>query len=274
MPSIAYIHRMIESAVEAARLGGDVLLSWWRKLPSGAVEEKAKNDFVSRADRESESAIVAALRERHPGDGIVGEEGARRPSATGREWIIDPLDGTSNFIAGFPFWCVSIGLRDRGAIAGGVVWDPLRGELYAAERGGGAFRNGERISVSARAGIADAFLATGFPFRAHEKIDAYLAIFKALFLEAKAIRRAGSAALDLANVAAGVFDGFFEFHLSAWDIAAGAALISEAGGIVRDFDGGQAYFESGDVVAGAAGVVDGIVAVTRRLAGAGATTRS
>lgn len=257
---------MLDAAMEAARRGGEILLSWWRCLPAGAVEEKAQNDFVSRADRESERAIVETLLSRHPGDGILGEEGSSRAGTSGREWVIDPLDGTSNFIAGFPFWCVSIAAREKGRVVAGVVWDPLRGEMYSAERGAGAFRNDARIRASARPSIRGAFLATGFPFRAHERIDPYLAIFRALFLEAKAIRRAGSAALDLANVAAGVFDGFFEFRLSAWDIAAGAVLIEEAGGRLRDFAGGDAYLESGDVIAGSPGVVDSILAVTRRVA--------
>ena len=254
---------MIDAAVEAARRGGEILLSWWRQLPAGSVEEKAQNDFVSRADRESEAAIVETLLSRHPSDGILGEEGATRTGTSGREWIIDPLDGTSNFIAGFPFWCVSIAAREKGSVVAGVVWDPLRQEMYAAQRGAGAFRNGERMRVTARPSARGAFLATGFPFRAHEKIDRYLAIFRALFLEARAIRRAGSAALDLAHVAAGVFDGFFEFRLSPWDIAAGAVLIEEAGGVLRDFEGGARYLETGDVIAGSAGVVDRILEITR-----------
>jgi myo-inositol-1(or 4)-monophosphatase len=255
---------LIDAAIEAARRGGEVLLSWWRNLPAGAVEEKAQNDFVSRADRESERAIVETLLGRHPGDGILGEEGASRQGASGREWVIDPLDGTSNFIAGFPFWCVSIAAREAGRVVAGVVWDPLRQEMYAAEHGGGAFRNGQRIRVTERSSAAGAFLATGFPFRAHEKIDRYLAIFRSLFLQAKAIRRAGSAALDLAHVAAGVFDGFFEFRLSPWDIAAGAVLIEEAGGVLRDFEGGRRYLETGDVIAGPEGVVESILETARR----------
>lgn len=254
---------MIEAAIEAARRAGDVLLSHWRRLSAGDVEEKAQNDFVSRADRESEAAIVETLLSRFPDDGIVGEEGARRASASGREWLVDPLDGTSNFIAGFPFWCVSIGARSNGRLVAGVVWDPLRQELYAAESGAGAFRNGRPLRVAARESARGAFLATGFPFRAHDELDAYLAIFRSLFLEARAIRRAGSAALDLAHVAAGVFDGFFEFRLSPWDIAAGAVLIEEAGGIVRDFDGGSGYLESGDVAAGSPGVVDAVLRAVR-----------
>ena len=255
--------REIEVAAEAARRAGEILLARWRMLPPGSVEEKAKNDFVSVADRESERAVVETIRAAFPGDGILGEEGARRSGSSGREWIVDPLDGTSNFIAGFPFWCVSIGLRDRGELVAGVVWDPLRGEMYRAEKGSGAFRNDQRLSVSRRASSDGAFLATGFPFRAHAKIDEYLAVFRALFLRGRAIRRAGSAALDLACVAAGVFDGFFEFRLSAWDIAAGAVLITEAGGVLRDFEGGERYLEKGDVVAGPAGVVEDVLRAIR-----------
>ena len=136
----------------------------------------------------------------------------------------------------------------------GVIWDPLRGDLYAAERGSGAYRNGQRIRVTGRAGLAGSFLGTGFPFRSRERIDPYLALFRELFLKARAIRRAGSAALDLALVAAGVFDGFFEFRLSIWDIAAGALLIEEAGGRLSDFDGGQRHWERGNVVGGNPGV--------------------
>ncbi len=256
---------MIEVATAAAKRAGEILLSHWRKLPPGSVEEKAKNDFVSIADRESERAIVETILRSFPGDGILGEEGARRPGTSGREWVIDPLDGTSNFIAGFPFWCVSIGVRQEGESLAGVVWDPLREELYRAERGSGAFRNGDRLAVSRRPSAEGAFLATGFPFREHAKIDEYLAIFRALFLEAKAIRRAGSAALDLACVASGVFDGFFEFRLSPWDIAAGAVLITEAGGVLRDFGGGQDYFETGDVLAGPPGVVEDILSTIRKI---------
>ena len=252
---------MIETATAAARRAGDVLLSYWRNLPESSIEQKALNDFVSRADRESETAIVDSLLASSPTDSILGEEGSRRSGSSGREWIIDPLDGTSNFIAGFPFWCVSIGVRERGRLVGGVIFDPLRDELFRAERGSGAFRNSQRLSVGRRESAEGAFLATGFPFRARERIDDYLAIFRALFLKARAIRRAGSAALDLAGVAAGIFDGFFEFRLSSWDIAAGAVLIEEAGGTLRDFEGGSDYLETGDVVAGTAGVVGDILSI-------------
>lgn len=253
--------RLIDTATEAARAGGEVLLANWRRLPQGSVSEKQKNDFVTHADRESEARIVARIRETFPQDRFLAEEGGAHgggSSSEGRTWIIDPLDGTSNFIAGFPFWCVSIAARENGRLVAGAIWDPLRGEMYAAERGAGAFRNGERLRVGSAAGLEGAFLATGFPFRSRERIDLYLALFRAVFLEARAIRRAGSAALDLACVAAGVFDGFFEFRLAPWDIAAGAILIEEAGGELTDFDGGQRYWERGNIVAGAPAVASGI----------------
>ena len=259
---------LLEVACEAARLGGEVLLANWRRLPDGSVSEKQKNDFVTDADRESEERIVARIRAAFPRDRFLAEEGGAHgggSSAEGRTWIIDPLDGTANFIAGFPFWCVSIAARANGLLVAGVVWDPLRGEIYTAERGSGAFLNGERIRVGAAAGVEGAFLATGFPFRSRDRIDLYLSLFREVFLQARAIRRAGSAALDLACVAAGVFDGFFEFRLSPWDIAAGAILIEEAGGELTDFDGGDRYWERGNIVAGARPVAAGIRAIAARI---------
>ncbi len=259
---------LIETAIAAARAGGDVLLASWRNLPPGSIEEKVLNDFVTSADRASEYAVVSRIREAFPRDNFLAEEGGRAGSggdADARTWIIDPLDGTSNFIAGFPFWCVSIAAREGSRIVAGVIWDPLRGELYAAERGSGAWRNGERMRVTRRPGLRGAFLGTGFPFRSRDRIDLYLALFRAIFLEARAIRRAGSAALDLAMVAAGVFDGFFEFRLSIWDIAAGALLIEEAGGELTDFDGGERHWKRGNVVGGAPGVARAIREISARL---------
>jgi myo-inositol-1(or 4)-monophosphatase len=249
---------LLVTAIAAARAGGEVLLANWRKLPQGSVEEKKKNDFVTFADRESERRIVEAIRARFPNDAFLGEEGGAHgtvgAAAGTRTWIIDPLDGTSNFVSGFPFWCVSIAAREGDELVAAVIWDPLRDEMYTAEKGAGAWRNGTRLQVRVRPDINGAFLATGFPFRNVERIDTYLALFRAVFVRARAIRRAGSAALDLAYVAAGVFDGFFEFRLAPWDIAAGALLIQEAGGVLTDFEGGSGYLERGNVVAGSAGV--------------------
>lgn len=257
---------IVEAAIEAARAGGEVLERYWRRLPRGSVSEKRTNDFVTRADRESEEAIVARIHDRYPEDGFLGEEGGRRGAGgETRTWIVDPLDGTTNFIAGFPFWCVSVAVREGREIVAGAIWDPLRAELYSAERGGGAFRNGERLRVTGAESLDGAFLATGFPFRSKDRIDLYLSLFRELFLHARAIRRAGSAALDLASVAAGVFDGFFEFKLSIWDIAAGALLIEEAGGRISDFEGGAAHWERGNVVAGTPAVAAEIVRLASRL---------
>lgn len=250
---------LLDTAVTAALAGGEVLLANWRNLPHGSVEEKTKNDFVTFADRESEQRIIASIRNRYPDDAFLAEEGGAQVGGPGaRVWIIDPLDGTSNFVSGFPFWCVSIAAQESGRLVAAVVWDPLRGEMYTAEPGGGAWRNGTRLAVTGRPDLEGAFVATGFPFRNRHKIDTYLALFKAVFVHARAIRRAGSAALDLAYVAAGVFDGFFEFRLAPWDVAAGALLIQEAGGEITDFDGGHQYLERGNVVAGPPGVVAGL----------------
>lgn len=259
---------LIDTAVAAARSGGEVLLANWRNLPHGSVEEKKKNDFVTFADRESEARIVAAIRARFPKDAFLGEEGGTHGGGGGggagaRTWIIDPLDGTSNFVSGFPLWCVSIAAREGSELVAAVIWDPLRDEMYTAERGGGAWRNGTRLAVTGRSDIAGAFLATGFPFRNVDKIDVYLALFRSVFVRARAIRRGGSAALDLAYVAAGVFDGFFEFRLAPWDIAAGALLIQEAGGVLTDFEGGAGYLERGNIVAGSAGVAASLREVAR-----------
>jgi myo-inositol-1(or 4)-monophosphatase len=260
---------LLDTAVAAARAGAEILLGHWRNLPAGSIEEKHKNDFVTVADRESEGRIRSVIRDRFPTDAFLGEEGGWQaaPGSDGdaRVWIVDPLDGTANFIAGFPFWCVSIAARERGRVVAGVVLDALRDEIYTAERGAGAYRNGSRIAVTPRGGLEGSFMATGFPFRSRDRIDQYQALFKAVFLSARGIRRAGSAALDLASVAAGVFDGFFEFHLAPWDIAAGALLIEEAGGTLSDFDGGERWWERGNVIAGTPGVARDMLAIAARM---------
>ena len=172
---------ILETAVAAAVAGGEVLLANWRNLPHGSVQEKKKNDFVTFADRESEQRIIASIRSRYPEDAFLAEEGGAQPSgAEARIWIIDPLDGTSNFVAGFPFWCVSSPRGRPTDLVAAVIWDPLRGEMYTAEPGGGAWRNGTRLAVTGRPDLEGAFVATGFPFRNRHKIDTYLALFKAV----------------------------------------------------------------------------------------------
>ena len=246
---------LLAVAVTAAYAGGDVLLRLYGSADLGA-EEKAKNDLVSRADRESEAAIVTRIQSVFPDHAFLAEEGGRKAGASGaeHEWIVDPLDGTTHFVRGVPVFCVSIACVQNGRPVVAVVLDPLRADLFTATRGGGAYRGTTRLRLRDRQGLDGAVLATGFPFKAHGALDAYLALFREIFLEARAIRRCGAAALDLAYTAAGVFDGFFEFRLAPWDVAAGALLIEEAGGVVTDLDGGSQWLHGGNVLAGPPGL--------------------
>jgi myo-inositol-1(or 4)-monophosphatase len=259
----------LDAAIGAAHEAGDLLLSYFGKLDASQVEEKAQNDVVSRADRESEALLRRILLSHFPGDRFLGEEtGMSGVNESAPSWIVDPLDGTANFVRGFPHWAISIA-RTRGGLLGsldvGVIWDPVKRDLFAGESGSGAFRNGQRIRVPPRAGFDGASLATGFPFRQQHKIDVYLRVFREVFLRCRSLRRAGSAALDLAYVAAGIFDGFFEFGLSPWDTAAGALLVGEAGGVVSDFDGGASWRTRGNVLAGSPGVHAALVALGREM---------
>ena len=238
----------VEAAIEGARRGAEILLRHWEQLGKADADIKSRNDWVSRADRESETAIVAFLRDRFPDDSIRGEEGATAKGSSGRTWIIDPLDGTSNYLQHFPIWSISIGLQSKGEMIAGVIFEPLRELFFTAERGGGAFRNGVRMQVSDQRTVEGSFLATGFPFRAQQYVAIYISIFQDVISHAKGVRRAGSAALDLAYTAAGIFDGFFELHLSPWDVAAGSLMITEAGGVVSDFSGGDRWLERGNIV--------------------------
>lgn len=259
--------KLLEVAVAAAQAGAEVL-----RRTFGAddlrVEQKAVNDFVSRADRESESAIVDLILGAFPGHSILGEEGGVYAGGGGDiEWVLDPLDGTSNFLRGLPYFCTSVACRCGPDTLVGVVLDPLRGDLFTAVAGEGSRRNGQPIRVRPSTGLKGAFLATGFPFKAHPALDTYLDVFRAVFLEAQAIRRCGAAALDLAYTAAGVFDGFFEFRLAPWDLAAGCLLVQEAGGVASDLDGGSDYLSSGNVLAGAPELHRDLLAVMARYAG-------
>ena len=258
-----------ESALGAARVGAAILTARFRKLAPGSIDEKARNDFVSAADRESESAIFDYLAKRHPGHALLGEEGGYRRFDGGSGepagvWIVDPLDGTANFVHGFPIYAVSVGLQVAGELVAAAVIDPDRGDEWWAEKGAGTHWNGERVRCSTKDSFSDAFVATGFPFRARQYIDPYLALFKDVFLECRALRRAGAAALDLAYVSCGIFDAFFELKLSAWDIAAGALLITEAGGTVTDLDGGGDFLERGSIIAAAPGVHGRLLELSRR----------
>ena len=258
---------LLTTARAAAEAGAAVLRRWFRD-GSLAVERKGENDFVTAADRDSERAIVAEIRRRHPDHAILAEEGSGRDAGRGDvTWLIDPLDGTTNFLQGLPLFCVSVACRRRQELLAGVVQDPLRDELFTAHRGGGATWNGRPMRASRRPGLDGAFLATGFPFKARAALDAYLDLFRRVFLRARAVRRCGAAALDLAYTAAGVYDGFFEFRLSPWDLAAGTLLVEEAGGRVSDLDGGPRHLETGNVVAGGPAVHPELLAVVAGLGG-------
>jgi myo-inositol-1(or 4)-monophosphatase len=242
----------IELARLAAGRGAEVLLKYWEHLDKEDADLKDRNDWVSRADRESEDAIVSCIREHCPDDAFLGEEGGRSAGSSQRTWIIDPLDGTSNYLQHFPMWSISIALRRRTEngeeTIAGLIHEPLRNLFFSAEKGAGAWRGSERMHISSHDRVEGSFLATGFPFRAQEYVRPYVAIFEDVIRTSKGVRRAGSAALDLAYTAAGTFDGFFEMHLAAWDVAAGALLVTEAGGVVTDFSGGQRWLERGNIV--------------------------
>jgi myo-inositol-1(or 4)-monophosphatase len=244
---MAALHPMLTIAVKAARRAGSIINRAALDLDGLTVTAKRQNDFVTEVDRAAERAIIDILRKAYPGHAILAEEsGADGDSEY--TWIIDPLDGTTNFIHGFPQYAVSIALRHRGVLTQAVVYDPGRNELFTATRGRGAFMNDRRIRVSRRAGLESSLIGTGFPFRDLRHLDEYVRAFAEVTRQTAGVRRAGAAALDLAYVAAGRLDGFWEIGLSPWDMAAGALLITEAGGLVTDFDGEANYLEAGHVV--------------------------
>lgn len=257
------IQQQLEACIAAAQAGGQVLLGHFRQLDPALVREKSKNDVVSQADRDSEAVIKAELARRFPQYRFLGEETGASGSGEGPRWIVDPLDGTLNFVQGFPQWCVSVALWDEQGGVAGCIYDPLRQDLFVAARGQGARWNGKPMAVSRQPGLDGAFLATGFAWQLQERFAIYNRALCAVFPRAKGIRRAGSAALDLAHTACGIYDGFFELGLKPWDIAAGAILIQEAGGVVTDWQGGAGWMETGNVVAGNAQVQRELAAAVR-----------
>ncbi|MEY6430928.1 inositol monophosphatase family protein [Thioalkalicoccus limnaeus] len=239
---------MLNIATRAARQAGRVLMRYYERTEQLTIHDKGRHDFVTEVDRAAELTIVKELRSKFPQHAILAEESGRQGDSE-FVWIIDPLDGTTNYLHGFPQFAVSIGLECRGKLELGVVYDPLSEELFTAARGQGAHLNDRRIRVAKRPSLDGALIGTGFPFREHRHTDRYLGMLKTVMQEAAGIRRAGSAALDLAYVAAGRLDGFWEIGLAPWDLAAGAVLITEAGGLVSDLTGGRDYLDSGNLVA-------------------------
>jgi myo-inositol-1(or 4)-monophosphatase len=245
------MHPMLTTAVKAARRAGTIINRGARDLDLLTVSAKGPKDFVSEVDRAAEAAIVETLRATYPDHAILAEEGTAKGANAQAEhvWIIDPLDGTTNFLHGFPQYCVSIALAHRGVVSQGVIFDPVRNDLFTASRGRGAFLNDRRIRVSKRQHLRDCLIGTGFPFRDGSYLETYLAMMRRMIQITAGIRRPGAAALDLAYVAAGFYDGFWEVGLNPWDVAAGSLLVLESGGLVGDLGGDGNYLHSGQVIA-------------------------
>lgn len=241
-------HPMLTIAVKAARKAARIINQAAGNLDVLTIKHKSLNDLVSEVDRVSEAAIIETLKQAFPDHAILAEESG----ASGESeyvWIIDPLDGTTNYLHGFQQYCVSIALAHKGVLTVGVIYDPTRNDLYTAARGRGAYLNDRRLRVSNREKLIDALVGTGFPFRMFAHMDPYIAMLREFMTKTAGVRRPGSAALDLAAVAAGRMDGFWEIGLSPWDMAAGALMVIEAGGLIGDLEGNDGYLRGGNVVA-------------------------
>jgi myo-inositol-1(or 4)-monophosphatase len=244
------MHALLNVAVMAARHGGNSLLRSLKNLDKLKVEQKGRNDFVSDADRSAERAVINTILKHYPDHEILAEESGSQGESD-HVWIIDPLDGTTNFLHGFPVFCVSVALAIRGRVEHAAIYDPLRDELFTASRGAGAQLNGRRIRVSGETKLERSLVGTGFPYReSNEALAPYLNMFRRAIESTSGIRRPGSAALDLAYVAAGRYDAFWETGLAAWDLAAASLMVREAGGIISGLDGSENYLETGHVLAG------------------------
>ncbi|QBC31439.1 MULTISPECIES: inositol monophosphatase family protein [Pandoraea] len=245
-------HPMLNIAVKAARRAGNIISRASLDIDTVKVTKKQHNDFVTEVDKAAEQAIIETLLQAYPDHAILAEESGEEHGKSGSEyqWIIDPLDGTTNFIHGLQYYCTSVALAHKGIVSQAVIYDPTRNELFTASRGRGAFLDGKRIRVSRRDRLADGLIGTGFPFRDLQGVENYLKMFGTMTEHCAGIRRPGAAALDLANVAAGRMDGFFEQGLNAWDMAAGSLLITEAGGLVGNYTGESDFLFEGEVLAG------------------------
>jgi myo-inositol-1(or 4)-monophosphatase len=247
------MHPMLNTAIKAARRAASIINRASFDIDRLTITEKKHNDFVTEVDRAAEQAIIDVLLNAYPGHAILAEESGASANLHDEHenvWIIDPLDGTTNFIHGFPQYCVSIALQQRGLITQAVIFDPTRNDLFTATKGAGAYVNDKRLRVTKRDKIADALIGTGFPYHDMQGLEEYIDMFRIMSNNCAGLRRPGSAALDLAYVAAGRLDGFFEKGLHAWDMAAGSLLITESGGIMGTFAGESDYLYKGDVIAG------------------------
>ncbi|MCP4412897.1 MAG: inositol monophosphatase [Gammaproteobacteria bacterium] len=243
------MHPLVNIAVSAVRQASRIILHSMDHMDKVKTTSKGHNDFVTDVDRKAEQVIIDTIHAAYPDHSILAEESGEQLGKDEITWIIDPLDGTTNFLYEFPHFAISIAIAEKGRIQHGVIYDPVRDELFTASRGRGASLNDKRLRVVDQKVLENCLLGTGFPFRSPEMIDPYMNIFKDFMIQCRDIRRAGSAALDLAYLAAGRIDGFWEFGLSKWDIAAGTLLIQEAGGIVDDMEGKQQFLENGNIIA-------------------------
>ncbi len=250
--SQANLHPMLNTAIKAARAAGAIINRASLDVERLTVENKGPNDFVSEVDRAAEQAVIDTLLQAYPGHAILAEESGRTRGAKHSDflWIIDPLDGTTNFLHGFPQYAVSIALAYKGKVEQAVVYDPCRNDLFYATKGRGAYLNDKRLRVSKRIRLADSLIGTGFPFRKGDNFKRYMKIFEEMSQSCAGLRRPGAAALDLCYVAAGWYDGFFETGLSPWDCAAGSLMITEAGGLVGNFTGEADFLNQRELVAG------------------------
>ncbi len=258
------MHPMLTTAVKAARKAGSIISRASFDIDKLTVRAKRQNDFVSEVDQAAEDAIVSTLREAYPTHGFLAEEGGEKNGRADYVWVIDPLDGTTNFLHGFPQYCVSIALLHKSVPQQAVVFDPNRNELFTATRGSGAYLNDRRIRVSKAHRLEDALVGTGCPFKEMGHVGQYLGMLETMMRTCSGVRRAGAAALDLAWVAAGRMDAFWEIGLSPWDMAAGALLIREAGGLVGDFDGEDRFLDNGRIVASNAKLFSAMLAALKR----------
>jgi len=255
---------MLNIAIKAARRAGSIINR--AALEGGALEVKAKNknDFVTQVDKAAEQAIIGVIHAAYPDHSILAEESGDTPGARAEHrWVIDPLDGTTNYIHGFPQYCVSIALEHRGVPTHGVVYDPGKNELFTASRGRGAFLDDRRMRVSKCIRLQDALVGTGFPYKEVSRLDLYMRQLRTMMTSSAGVRRAGAAALDLAYVAAGRLDAFWEMGLSRWDMSAGALLIQEAGGMVADLQGGADFLDRGEIAAATPKVLPELLAALR-----------
>lgn len=242
------MHPILNVATMAAKEAGHFIASQLNNIDQLNVHEKNKNDYVSEVDQHAEAIIIQTIKKYYPDHSILAEESGRDQKKSDFEWIIDPLDGTTNFLHQFPQFAVSIAVTEKGKLMHGVIYDPLKDELFYASKGAGARLNNFRIRVSDQKTLDNALLATGFPYYQFDYLDEYLASFKDFVTQTAGLRRAGSAALDLAYVAAGRVDGYYELNLKPWDIAAGALIVQEAGGLVIDHAGTENFLKNGNIV--------------------------